>query len=397
MLELKAVLEKNEISEFQKVRLINILGQDTYQVHTSSLRYFDAESGEEIVEGDKLYAVELAKYYGKKTETVTSVEDVTKFDYKYPFINRLLPVKRVSFEESGEDYYIHTASSRLGTVGNTVKDSFSLFFKLCHNLSFLDFSPWFKFLVMAFSMLVIAFTAFTGMWLFFKTLKQKRKKLRKWHVWSGIVSAQVIFMLTFSGLFHIGLKTLSAGYAKQGQKAPQITGDQINLKINDHLGQNVRELSLLPIKGQGFLRKTALPEPMKAQVTYHSLADSAERNDRDVAIELAGIYSGKSAEEVNETVFTPKFTHEYGFVNKRLPVWKVTYKGSTDAYYIETSSTKLAAKVTGIKRVEGLSFAYLHKAHFLDFLGKDMRNIILMIFCVLIGFTAVSGKLMKRK
>ncbi|MCM8542428.1 MAG: hypothetical protein NE328_19310 [Lentisphaeraceae bacterium] len=140
-----------------------------------------------------------------------------------------------------------------------------------------------------------------------------------------------------------------------------------------------------------------MTDPKKASVVYHSLADSQIKNDREIAIDLATTYAKKSASEIDATVFTPSFTHEYGFVNKRLPVWKVTFKGSDDAYYLETSSTKLAAKVTGIKRVEGLSFAYLHKAHFLDFLGKDMRDIVLMLFCVLIGFTAVSGNVIKLK
>ena len=394
--ELKEVLEKNEIAEFQKVRLINILGQDTYQIHSVPMRYFNAVTGEEIEDGDEKYAIELAKYYGKKSETVASVEDVTKFDHKYPFINRLLPVKRVSFKESGEDYYIHTRSSRLGTVGNTVKDSFSLFFKLCHNLSFLDFSPWLKFIVMAFSMLVIAFTAFTGLWLFFKTLKQKRQKLRKWHVWSGVVSAQVIFMLTFSGLFHIGLKTVSMPSFKNTREKPLISVDQLKLKINDFADKSVKEISLLPLNNEVYLRQVSMTGPRKPAVLYYPLKGAPVKNDREIAVELAGRYAGKNAEEIDKTVFTPKFTHEYGFVNKRLPVWQITYKGSDDAYYVETSSTKLAAKVTQIKRLAGLSFAYLHKAHFLDFLGKDMRNVVLMLFCLLIGFTTVSGNLLKR-
>lgn len=396
LIELKDVLENNEIAEFQKVRLINILGQDTYQVHSRPMRYFNAETGEEIEGGDDKYAIELAKYYGQKNETVSAVEDVTSFGYQYPFINRLLPVKRVSFAESGEDYYVHTRSSRLGTVGNTVKDSFSLFFKLCHNLSFLDSLPWLKFFIMAFSMLVITFTAFTGLWLFFKTLKQKRKKLRKWHVWSGVISAQAIFLLTFSGLFHIGLKTVSMGNIKHGQKPALVSTDQLNIKMNDFTGADVKEISLLLIKGEGYLRKVSMTDQRKPSVTYHSLNGKSVKNDREIAIELAGLYAEKSSDEIDETVFTPRFTHEYGFVNKRLPVWKVNFKGSGDAYYVETSSTKLAAKVTQIKRIEGLSFAYLHKAHFLDFLGKDMRNIVLMLFCLLIGFTAVSGNLLKR-
>lgn len=92
-----------------------------------------------------------------------------------------------------------------------------------------------------------------------------------------------------------------------------------------------------------------------------------------ISLNKNNIYAEKTVADIDKVIFTPRFTHEYGFVNKRLPVWKVTYKGSEDAYYVETFSTKLAVKVTKIKRLDGLNFVYLQKAHFLDFLDKQQK------------------------
>ena len=390
------IILKNKLSNIQKIRLVNIEGKDTYQIIGRQVKYFLAENGEEIEEGDRKYAVSLAHHYSGKKLSVSKVEDIYKFDYKYPFINRLLPVKKVSFEESGEDYYIHTRSSRLGTVGNTLKDSFSWFFKICHNLSFLDFSPWFKLFVMTVSMLAIAFTGFTGLWLFVKTIKQKRKSLRKWHVWAGLFAAQVIFIMTFSGLFHISLKTVSMSFVKRSP-APLLSPEKWNKGFDDLKGQKLAEQSLVTINGKDYCRSVKILAKGIQEVSYSSLTDGQISSDENIAIELASKYSSKSPADVKNTEYLTRFTSEYGFVNKRLPVWKVDFKDSENSYYIETSSQKLASVVTPVKRLEGFSFAYLHKAHFLDFLGKDTRNVILMIFCLFIGFTAVSGVILKKK
>ena len=88
-----------------------------------------------------------------------------------------------------------------------------------------------------------------------------------------------------------------------------------------------------------------------------------------------------------------QFDNEYGFINKRLPVQRVSYPDGAN-WYIETTSSKLATKVTGIDRAEGLSFIFLHKYFGMTWAGKNIRDIVSMLAALgvlvvsLFGFTS---------
>ncbi len=85
--------------------------------------------------------------------------------------------------------------------------------------------------------------------------------------------------------------------------------------------------------------------------------------------------------KLEETTFITKFKGEYGFVNKRLPVYKVQYDlPNNERIYVETSTGKLGAKIENKLAVSGFLFAYLHKYHFLDFAGKTTRDIATVFF-----------------
>jgi hypothetical protein len=87
-----------------------------------------------------------------------------------------------------------------------------------------------------------------------------------------------------------------------------------------------------------------------------------------------------------------QFTNDYGFINKRLPVQKLSYADAD--VYIETTSAKLATKVAPLDRAEGLSFIFLHKFFWMTWAGKNIRDIVSMIFAggilivALLGFIA---------
>ncbi len=86
--------------------------------------------------------------------------------------------------------------------------------------------------------------------------------------------------------------------------------------------------------------------------------------------------AGRPANKIIATNVVTKFEGEYGFVNKRLPVWKVGYaENSEERYYVETSSGKLAALVNDKDLAEGYSFALFHKHHFMDWGGKTTRDV----------------------
>jgi hypothetical protein len=98
--------------------------------------------------------------------------------------------------------------------------------------------------------------------------------------------------------------------------------------------------------------------------------------------------------EILDTKLVTKFAGEYGFVNKRLPVVKLSYDTPDHvAYYIETTTGRLSTKVNDDARREGFSFAFLHKFSYLDFLGKNMRDGIMTAAAMSVLLVSILGLL----
>jgi hypothetical protein len=100
--------------------------------------------------------------------------------------------------------------------------------------------------------------------------------------------------------------------------------------------------------------------------------------DRRLAEQLARHYSHSEADIVVLEPVT-KFSGEYGFVNKRLPVWRAQFADAPTRWYVETRSGALAARVDPAAALEGEVFSLLHKARFIGDAYKNWRDAFLMI------------------
>lgn len=220
--------------------------------------------------------------------------------------------------------------------------------------------------------------------------------MRNWHRYLGFFVSTFIYCLVFSGLFHIFVKTL----ALQSLKRPQLIemdSSSFIRSIPELLEgrEGLSSISSAILDKEPFLRIVEMTANKRHKIVYESLSQEKVIDEVTAGKTLASAYSGRSIETIDKFEMVTRFAGEYGFVNKRLPVWKATFKNSSERVYVETFSQKLALKVTPLKSIEGFSFAYLHKAHFLDFLGRNGRNITLMLLCVIIAFVAASGNIMK--
>jgi hypothetical protein len=113
---------------------------------------------------------------------------------------------------------------------------------------------------------------------------------------------------------------------------------------------------------------------------YSLLENGEELYARSLA---AAFNSDRNAKPIEVKQIT-KFAGEYGFVNKRLPVWKLGYETNhNERYYVETSSGKLSVRIDDREVFEGLSFSFLHKHHFLDFAGKSWRDFSTMFWAAM--------------
>ena len=106
----------------------------------------------------------------------------------------------------------------------------------------------------------------------------------------------------------------------------------------------------------------------------------------NAASELLGVKLLKS------TILTEFDNREYGFVNKRLPVVKLEYSTpDKTTFYIDTNASRLAARISNSERNEGLSFAFLHKFLYMDWAGKTIRDIFLVLIALSIAMVSLLG------
>ena len=98
-------------------------------------------------------------------------------------------------------------------------------------------------------------------------------------------------------------------------------------------------------KPKDLMKEMKVPKPQIAYINtsnYTVLKDG----DQKYAHYLANTFSGNSDNDVKGDSVITKFEGEYGFVNKRLPVWKVAYaKNKNERFYVETTSGKLSLRI----------------------------------------------------
>ena len=398
---LQEVLDKNQISRLRNFGLINLDKGTFYQVLNadSSYTYYSANNGNVLVNGDQQYATYLARYFTQ--DSVSAVKSITvqrTFDGTYQPINRLLPVWKVSFDRAdGMDIYVETSQSRLGTFNNNTRKAFLWIFRQFHNWEFLANAGGEKFricvlLVVVTLMLVSLLSGITVYGLFwnrFKQIQQKRKAngsedkrfIHRFHRQLGLIVSFVMLTFVVSGGFHLWVK-LQNMHTDSKPFEQLITRDQLQqsnlrLKLPDSL---IKRVSLISFNNKVYYQV----QKKSKEVIYYDASNGKEltNGDQNFAVYLSNYYRGGNNRsnniQQNKTEPIKQFTTEYGFINKRLPVVKVSYPNQED-WYVETSSAKLATKVAGLDRTEGFSFIFLHKYFGMTWAGKNIRDIVSML------------------
>lgn len=128
-------------------------------------------------------------------------------------------------------------------------------------------------------------------------------------------------------------------------------------------------------------KKTTMPVTFYFQdVNGQDFPDGEMKYAQYLADHFRGTEDGQS---INTKPIT-FFEGEYGFVNKRLPVWKIEYStNDNERYYVETTTGKLAVRIDDNDLAEGYSFSFLHKHHFMDFAGKPARDFSTMFWAAM--------------
>jgi len=425
-LSIQEVLDKNKIETIKKFRIVAWSNHTYYQVkkQNGELIYFNASNGKELINGDKIYAEWLARYFLQDQKSkLLDISLQTEFSQHYKYINRLLPVWKLSFERAdGIEIYVETASSRLGTFNTNTRKTFLSIFDIFHNWSFLESisNNTLRVIMMLLFLGIILFSSLSGLviygflWKKFKKVSSKTSSqnlLRKYHRQIGIAVSFVTFTFAFSGAYHVTRK-LEPNLLPEMVVEPDITAFELQ-KSNMLLPvewQRVSNISVVKMRKQSYYQVfLRADEDKKATIEYFDantgsilpqgnelyakfltkiFAKKIYEPELNISqcCELSDISTGEASTDLsNENLLKTKTLYafdkrEYGFVFKRLPVVQLAYDTpNKDSYYIETATSRLAAHVTNSDRAEGYSFAILHKFSLMEWAGKNVRDITTML------------------
>ncbi len=423
------LIERQDIHTIYQLRLFQWQGQPVFRIQSDrGLGYYSAITHELLTDTDFEYAEYLARHIlGDEQLQVTNLRQVGSFDKEYLYINRYLPVIRVDFARDDRvRVYIDAVQGRLATIDNQRKVLTGKFFRTLHSWTwiesiFLRRSLMSIFLVLGFTTAAFGLVVYVQSWrmgIFRKTLSahQHHPRTRQWHRRLGAVTA--IFAMAFcaSGLLHLWLTNKTD--QPQGQLPLSMAAGELRLDaelLSRHFHHTaIDDIQLAQWNNTAYWRikkrqhHTSPVDPhqhhhdhaaaaqsvnTQAVVYLHAhtgdmLADGWEAHARFLATELTGY----PADRIRHSALIEKFSGEYGFINKRLPVHAVHFDlPGNPAVYVETASHILASEVRDSKRLEGYSFAYLHKWHFADFLGKDIRDLLTSSMALLILLTLGLG------
>ncbi|TDO71538.1 PepSY-associated transmembrane protein [Flavobacterium chryseum] len=445
---IQEVLEKNEISQFKNFRIVSFNNATFYQIKTifGELIYFDTSNAKKLQNGDQKYAEWLSRYFlDDQKSAVKKSEVVTEFTSQYKYVNRYLPVYKLTFDrEDAMQVYLETSSGKLATYNPTSRQAFIWFFDTFHNWSFIDAitNNSIRIITMIFLLSIIGFSALSGILIYGLLWKQfkktdnvaPKKGLRKYHRQIGIWVSLFILTFAFSGAYHATTKwtpyTLSQMVYEPTFKTKEISTANNALNLDWTRFQNA---SIITLNDTTYFRcqllqkgkfKTSKADSnskwnkkadAKSEVIYINAATNkvVPNIDLQYAEFLAYYFTDgapkaaccemvESSDEpqtslenvklLESKVLTDFESREYGFVNKRLPVVKLVYDTpEKTTYFIETATSRLAAIVKSSDMIEGYSFAILHKFLFMDWAGKNIRDLTMVLAALTILIVSILG------
>jgi hypothetical protein len=400
------------LPETTALRVLSWQGGIFYQItapQQPERLYYKAETGEQMAGVDAQRAIALARHYsGEKTAAVKSAILQTSFDRAYPPINKYLPVWRVAFaREDGLTVYVDTSNDKLGTQNTHLKELLQGLFQRIHTLDFLQLTGKENARLLIITLCVVSVIAMAslGVGLLF-TLKRRKKidSTRRFHRLLGMVVWIPILMFSTSGLFHLWMHSNTGERNKTPIVFPLLNLQAMTLPTIDGIVQDMRVLHI----GENVFWRVEIPAPqtpaapklkhdphqnhgggggapLRATAHYYN-AQTGEKlplNDGAIAVMVAEQALGKRV--FSTPTLTPTFTQEYGFANKRLPVWRL--ESPQGLVFVDSKHGVIAATVSPLDKAELWSFNMLHKWQFFDkILGltPKQRDGIITVFAVLI-------------
>lgn len=435
LLSARAILDAAQIHQAVHLRAFVALDTPVLQVQRQAGElplYFDRRDGKPLADFAERWAVQLARDYLALGELpVRAVTIITGFNADYPAVNRYLPVVRVQFaREDGLAVAIDALSGRPAAVEHDQQKMLRKLFQWLHTFSFLP-EP----LRHVAATLLVTMAGATGVGgLILWGLQRRRpavNRLRAWHRRFGVALSLMLIGFALSGGWHALLKVLRspdpnwpvstlhiaqlpADWPQAGPavvwQALQQAGDRATPvlwrhalpastaplgAVDEHAHHRAATSGNATTPGDaGAMRvdasRAAQHERARAAAPIADRLQDGGGESRSLA-ELAGAQAARAGcqvQAVGDALL--RFNDDYGFLNKRLPVWPVQCADGS-LWFVDVRDGVLAARVTAADQIEGSVFDLLHKWRFLDPAGRDVRDSLLALAALLIATLAVIG------
>ena len=341
---------------------------------------------------EKSYAVSLAQYYSGAKESIKDVHLITEYSRAYPPNNRFLPVWRVSFDRpDGLKVYVDTSNDKLGTITTNLKVVLLSVFQIVHTLDFLEPIEALRVLTIGFLMLSIMSITGFGIALISK-LKRPRipNNKRGWHRRLAYIAWLPALTFSMSGFFH-----LLASTSLQETMTKQIIPAVRILPIGDMRSKNLSQLKLISdTNGQSYWMEIGA----KPSEIFLRSAEGRDIAIKDFARQRVAENLQIALDKTNEVTLVTKFSAEYGFINKRLPVWRVSSKGKQGTCFYDATDNVIVACNKGLTQSDNWFFANFHKWQFMNPIGLVTRDLLMIgAVMLLITISALGLFLLKRR
>lgn len=391
----KQILNQLGITRIHHVSLVQFKGNTWYRIQhqaeqtENNVTYIHSQTGEVLAHGDQQYAQWLARFFsGEQQAAITDVRLVHQFSPEYPAINRLLPVWRVEFERSdGLRAFVDTSSSRLGKLVDTKTYLFKQFFFWFHDWSFLQSWETLRITLLSGLCFLSFVGGVTGLWLYTRRYRRYQKpdssitKIKQYHRVMGLTFSIALLMFSASGVLH--------ALSKLDPDTRHLVMDKTQLHLADlskpipaaikqaHALHPSEKVSMYMMHNAPVIR---LQHKGSTEYLHANTGKPIANAEAQYAMHLASVFAQLPTKSINNVEKITHFTSEYGFINKRLPVWKLSFNTPNHPrYYIEASTGHLAAYYNDITAMERFSFTYLHKFGVFDALGRNTRDTIMAL------------------
>ncbi len=380
------ILHDHEITDFSELRVSQSWIQLRLPGENERL-YFALPDGQRIEEGDRNHAVMLARHYaGLQDAPVTGAVLVTEFSNRYTYINRYLPVWKVSFDDSRHTtVYVDTATDRLGAITDTRKVILQTLFQTFHTGQWLDGAEPLRLALMTLLVATALSMAAAGLYMLVK-LRGQRKGLRRAHRAVAYAALFPLLMFPVSGLFHLFVQSPLL------YDNPAVVHGDVNLRALDYWPQGQAD-DVRAVAGGAWWRV------QQGRIVAYNAGHLPDlQSDEAFVRELVSA-------KISDISLVTSFSDEYGFAYKRLPVWRVDV--GDELLFIEARTGVISARVDKLKVAETWTFSRLHKWQFLDGLSEKIsgpgpfktafRDAVMVLFMLAGLGSAVIGLLMRRK